>query len=180
MTRRKQSFLYILVAFFMALSVSAKAAETNILLFDPQRAVAQSLVGKNVQEQGQKLSSETQAKANQYRQELQSEAQKIEEQRSLLAQDALRGKMEELQRKQTERTQELNERGRTIEAAINKAFSEISSVIDEELKKLAKERNADFILNRNVAFVTDPAADITDEIVSRLDKRIKEIALDIK
>ena len=66
------------------------------------------------------------------------ELEKLKEQRSLMAADALQGKVEELRLEELKKKQELSKRQRAIQAGGQKAAQEILKVAREELAELPK------------------------------------------
>ncbi len=154
---------------------SASAAETVIVVFDLDRAVAQSKVGKNISKQLETQINAVQKKADKSNADLKTEAGKLQEQRTLMAADALQVKVEELRLKQVGKQQEISAEMRSIQAGGNVAGREIKKIVDAELAVVAKKRKADIVLQRAAAFIVSPTVDITDEVVAQIDKKITSI-----
>ncbi len=116
-----------------------------------------------------------QDKVDKIQKNLQSEAKKLEEQRSLMAPDALRIKGEELRLKQVSKQQEISTEARGIQAGGQEALQKIAAVAVEELKALAEDKKADIVLRREMALIVAPASDLTDELTARIDKKITSV-----
>jgi Skp family chaperone for outer membrane proteins len=154
---------------------SASAADSVIVVFDLDRAVAQSKVGKDIAKQLEAQIKAVQKKADKSNAELKAEADKLQEQRSLMAADALQVKVEELRLKQVGKQQEISAEMRSIQAGGNVAGREVKKVVDAELAGVAKKRKADIVLQRGAAFIVNPSVDITDDVVAQIDKKITKI-----
>jgi Skp family chaperone for outer membrane proteins len=95
----------------------------------------------------------------------------------LLAPEALQKKVEELQMKEMERRRSLNEKSQSIQAGGQRAAAEIVKVAEKELSDISKERKADIVMRRDAVFFASPAIDVTQELVSRLDKKLTKVTV---
>lgn len=153
----------------------APAYAQKIVVVDIDRAIAQSKAGKNMNDQLEKMSKDVQKKIEKIQKDLQGEASKLDEQKALLAPDALNVKREELRVKQIGKQQEISAEARAIQAGGQNALKEIAEVAVAELKSLAEEEKADIVLRRESALIVTPASDITDALTSRVDKKITSV-----
>lgn len=158
----------------MAFPISA-SAESVIIVFDLDRAIAMSKAGKSMAKQldtqVKKVRSDEEATVK----KLQAEVNKLQEQQKLMAPEALQAKYSELQQKEIERRQSLGTRTQAIQAGGQKAAAEIVKVAERELSAIAKERNADIVLRRDALFFASPSINVTQELVKRLDKKISSV-----
>ncbi|MGB0341943.1 MAG: OmpH family outer membrane protein [Parvibaculales bacterium] len=152
-------------------------AETGpmIIVFDVDRAIALSKAGKSVAEQLKKQMEDVRAGADKQRETLQGDINKLQEQRSLLAADALKGKVEELQQKELKMRQELQIEVQSVQAGGQRAGQQILKLAEEELASIAKDRKADIVMRRDAVFFASPSIDVTNELISRLDKKLKTV-----
>ena len=167
-------FIYVL-AFVFIVSVPLSAQAQKIVVVDLDRAISQSKAGKDMSSQLESQSKVVQDKVDKIQKNLQSEAKKLEEQRSLMAPDALRIKGEELRLKQVSKQQEISTEARGIQAGGQEALQKIAAVAVEELKALAEDKKADIVLRREMALIVAPASDLTEELTARIDKKITSV-----
>lgn len=146
-----------------------------IIVFDVDRAVALSKAGKSMAEQLKKQMDDVRASADKRRETLQSDVNKLQEQRSLLAADALKGKVEELQQKELKMRQEIQIEVQSVQAGGEKAGRQILKLAEEELSTIAKDRKADIVMRRDAVFFASPSIDVTNDLISRLDKKLKTV-----
>ena len=171
-------FKKIILSIFIAGSLAfapAAFAEPVILVFDVDRAIGLSKAGRSMASQLEEQVSKVRADEGEALKGLQGEAEKLKEQRKLLAPEALQKKVEELQLKEVERRRSLSEKSQSIQAGGQRAAAEIVKIAEEELSAIAKERKADIVMRRDAVFFASPAIDVTTELVSRLDKRLSKV-----
>ena len=164
-------------ATFLAFSaiVFPAAAEQKFVVFDFNAAVAQSKAGKSM---GSQLESQMKVVADEAQkldESLAGQLEKLQEQRSLMAPDALQSRAEELRLEELKKKQELSKRQRAIQAGGQKAAQEILKVAREELAEVAKERNATLVIRREAIVLNSPGLDVTKEVVSAMDKRLSSV-----
>lgn len=162
-------------ATLLGLSVVGAIAQPVIVSADIERAIALSKAGKNMNDQVEKMTKGVQGTVDKVQKDLQKEAEKLEEQKNLMAADALQVKREELRLKQITKQQEISKEARAIQAGAQNALKEIAEVAVAELKTLAKEKNADIVLRREATYIVEPKSDLTDELVERINKKISSV-----
>jgi outer membrane protein len=173
-------FKKLTTALFMAASLAfapAAMAEPVILVFDVDRAIALSKAGQSMAKQLEEQVEKVRADEAKVLKGLQSEAEKIKEQQKLLAPEALQKRVEELQMKEVERRRSLNEKSQSIQAGGQRAAAEIVKVAEKELSEISKERKADIVMRRDAVFFASPSIDVTNELVSRLDKKLSKVTV---
>ena len=164
-----------LVVTMLMPSVAVAEGSPVIIVFDVDRAVALSKAGKSVAEQMKKQMEDVRASATKQGEAFQGEVTKFQEQRSLMAADALKGKAEELQQKELKLRQELQIEVQSVQAGGDRAGREILKMLEEELSSIAKDRKADIVMRRDAVFFASPSIDVTNELISRLDKKLKTV-----
>jgi outer membrane protein len=157
-----------LVVTMLMPSVAVAEGSPVIIVFDVDRAVALSKAGKSVAEQMKKQMDDVRASATKQGEAFQGEV-------SLMAADALKGKAEELQQKELKLRQELQIEVQSVQAGGDRAGREILKMLEEELSSIAKDRKADIVMRRDAVFFASPSIDVTNELISRLDKKLKTV-----
>jgi outer membrane protein len=156
----------------------ALAAPTvTVIVVDPDRILQESKVGKSVQAQIQEKASSYQKNVSQQEQELYSERQEIEKQRSILAQDAFAVKAKEYEQKVAEAGKKAQNAEREIAQGRNQALGRIINSIEEIVQEIAKERNANLVVTKQSVMFFDPSFDVTEETVKRLDKVLPSLTV---
>ena len=150
-------------------------AETVILVFDLERAIGVSKAGKSMSKQLETQATKVRKEAEKSAKTLQDEAAKLREQQKLMAPEALRGKVEELQSKELEMRQTLAEKTQAIQAGGQRAAQQIVKVAEGQLTAISKERKADMVMRREAVFFASPTIDVTNELVKRLDKKLSSV-----
>ncbi len=154
----------------------AVLAEVSVIIvFDVDRAIASSKAGKSMSAQLEKQIEVVRKKADSVREDLQGELDKLEEQKTLIAPDALKGKIDALRMKEIQKRQALASDMQAIQAGGEKAGLEIVKLAEKELSEIAKERKASIVLRRAAVFYASPAIDVTSELVARIDKKLTSV-----
>ena len=171
----KHFFKSLLLVAALVMPHQSLAQGVSIIVFDLEVAVGASKAGQDMSKQLRDQAEDLRKRADKFGEDLQAEATKLQEQRSLIAPDAWKVKVEELQTKEQTNRQKFNAEGQAIQAGGQKASREILNIADEELNRIAKERKADIVMNRKAVFFASPAIDVTDELVERVNKRISSV-----
>ena len=164
-----------IVALAVLCAPSLASAESVILVFDLDRAIALSKAGKSMAKQLETQASKVRSDTEKAAQKLQEEASKLREQQKLMAPEALKGKVEELQLKDLELRQSVNEKTQAIQAGGQRAAQQVIKIAEQQLSDISKERKANIVLRRQAVFFAGPTTDVTNELVKRLDKKLKSV-----
>lgn len=154
----------------------AKAGE--ILIINMDGVYANSLAGKSLISQVQRKGEAIKNKRDNAQKELESIARKIEDQKNLLAPEALRAKADELRLKQISANQEIQTEIRKIEAGQANASAQILQTLSPILKDILDEKKASIVMERRSILIGSPDDDITAEAVKRLNSKLKSVKLD--
>ena len=171
---RKFSLVLVTIMAFAAAPVQA-VAEQVVVVFDVNAALAQSKAGKSMASQLESQLKVVNSEAQKFDERIVGEIEKLKEQRSLLAADALQGKVEELRLEELQKKQDFGRRRRAIQAGGQKAGQEVLKVALEELAAIAKERNAALVVRRDAVLISSPGLDVTKDVVSAIDKKLSSV-----
>lgn len=171
----------IAAAFLCGLAASAQAQ--TVLTVDVSRALAESQVGQYIQGQltqiGQTIQAELQATATTLdtdMQRLQAEAQTltpeaIQQNTDLMARDA--ALTERIAAFQTQQAQAQAD----MQATEAQALQPVGTALEEILEAVRAERSATLIVNSTGVVAFDPAADVTNDVIARLNQRLTTTAV---
>lgn len=174
---RKLSFV---LATLLALSATSfpAVADQVVVVFDVKAVLASSKAGKSLAGQLESQMKAVTEDAQKFDARMAREVEKLKEQRSLMAADALQGKVEELRLEELKKKQEFGKRQRAIQAGGQKAQQEILKVAFEELTTITKERNVTLVVTREAVFFASPGLDVTKDVVSAIDKKLSSVKVE--
>ena len=160
----------------IALPQKAMAQEDLVVIvFDANRAIAASKAGRSVADQLSTQIQKVRADAEETRKNLQDEVARIEEQRNLMAPDALQSRVSEFRTKEAQEREKLAREAAAIQAGGEAAQNKILEVMQEELNEIARARKAHIVMRREAVFYASPLINVTEELVVRLDKKLTSV-----
>ncbi|MBE8190709.1 MAG: OmpH family outer membrane protein [Alphaproteobacteria bacterium] len=153
----------------------AQAEDLKILVFDVNRILVESKAGKSIGEQAQKMQSNFQDEIKSLQEKYKGKAEKLSEQRTLIAPDVLQSRVEELQIEQRRDERKMTAEVDSIRAGVTEAQRKLLEVAEKGLDKVAKKRQADLVLRRESLYFTSPSLDVTKEVVAYVNKELPRI-----
>ncbi|MGC6511358.1 MAG: OmpH family outer membrane protein [Parvibaculales bacterium] len=171
---RKSIYTFIAVLFMATVN---PALANDVLVVDIQKVFANSLSGKSLNSQVKEKTDAIRATRDKAQKDLEADAKKIEDQKTLLTPEALRAKADELRLKEIAKNQELQQELRKLETAQAAAQSEILKKLSPILSDVMKEKGADAIMEARLALISNPDINVTDVVVKRLDDSLKSVKL---
>jgi outer membrane protein len=160
---------------------SSKAAMVPaILIVDLQQVLHDSKAGKGVQAA---LNEESQAYSKEVaRQEddLQKMRSDLERQRTALSAEAFNAKAKAFQQRYQEFDRGVQAKRQALQGALNDAIHKVEKAALDIITQMAKERGANLVLAKQAVILQSENADaeITTEVVARLDKTLESVAVD--
>lgn len=141
-------------------------AITGLCIYSPQRVLVQSTAGQSLQQGLQRLAEEVRGELAPYATSIQTEAQQLQQGGQAADPDGSRRRqwqqrLEEAQQLEQTREQEL----RYTEGAQSQIIGNAASPI---IAAAYQEKGCSILLDRNSVFLGNPAMDITDIILQRL------------
>ena len=177
-----RSFTRVAAGFAVAVAFAGVSfAQSTILVVDTQKVLKDSLVGQHVTRQLETIytsaSSEMQAKRSPLEtkaKSLQAQAQAKGSNEALRADTALISRAKSLQADQQK--YQIEEYYTTQELKITeaKALGLVSKRLQAIIDQIAKERNADVVLEKSLVIYGGPA-DVTDVVISRLNSQVTSV-----
>ncbi len=170
-----------LVIGFVTLGVSAPAAAqqnlARIAILEVERVLSDSTAGKAAGNQINDLRKRYQNELQKAEENLRNEEADLVRQRATLSQEAFDEKRRTFERKVQDMRKLAQDRSGTIEGMMRDAREQIGRSALGVLEELMKERNFNVVLDRKQIVATDPALEITDEVISRVNKRLPSITI---
>ena len=168
--------------FALALALSGAAfAQSTILVVDTNKVIKDSLVGQHVARQLETIYTSASSEMKAKRSPLESKAKSLQAQlqtktsmEEVRADASLQAQAKALQtdqqKLQVEEYYTANELKITEQKALGKVSERIKLIIDQ----IAKERNADVVLEKSLVIYGGPA-DVTDTVISRLNAQMTTV-----
>ncbi|MFN3817118.1 OmpH family outer membrane protein [Brevundimonas sp.] len=170
------------VAGVIALSAQAAAAQTQLqnpgpaipgmCVYHNERLLAQSSAGQSLNQGMQRLVQEVQGELAPYGTSIQNEATAIQQ----LPQDQQGPRVQQLQQRIQE-AQQL-EQTRDVELRYTRAqqINAIATAVDPIIVAVYQERGCGMLVDRESVYVMNPAMDITDTVIERLNSALPSLS----
>lgn len=152
----------------------------SIAVVDVDLLLVESSAGKSIQEQLKKKREAFQKEFNEKEKTL-NDAQRalIEKKNELSAEDFMRER-QEFESRLLDTKKLFQERRNSLDRGLGKAMAELRKKIIEVSADLAEEKGYDVLLTRDSVVIVEKNLNITDAVMSNLNKTVKEIKLETK
>lgn len=177
-----RNFTRVAAGFAMALAFAgASFAQSTILVVDTQKVLKDSIVGQHVSRQLESIYTSASSEMKAKRSPLETKAKSLQAQakakgsnEALRADTALISQAKTLQADQQK--YQIEEYYTTQELKITeaKALGLVSKRLQTIIDQIAKERNADVVLEKSLVIYGGPA-DVTDIVISRLNSQVTSV-----
>lgn len=161
------------VAFFSASSALAG----DLAVVNVQRIMKDSTAAQAARQQLQAKQKQFQEDISAKEKELQKEDQELAKQRSLMDQDAFKQKIAEFQQKAASVQKDVREKRQTFTKAYEDAISQLHSHVTGIIADMAKEKGFKMAVPTSQILYADPALDISDEVLTRLNKQMPSLTV---
>jgi len=146
-----------------------------VAVMDSQRILRDARAGQSVAKQIKAFIDEFQGVVKREEDALRARQQELRQQSAILAPEAVEQRRLELQKNYNDAQRMVQERRQAIDRTRQQALEVIKTQILEIIQEMAKEQQFNLVLDRSAYSWTTPELDITQEIVSRLDKRLPSV-----
>ncbi len=172
----KHPTLSIFAAILTLVGVSFSAsAQTTIGVVNIQKIMKDSKAATDVRNQLQAKQKAFQADLDSKEKTLHAEDQSLAKQRSTTDKDAFAQKVKAFQDKAAAAQKEVQTKKAQLDKAFNGALEQIQNNVTEITQKIAAEKKLSIILTSNQVIYTDPALDITDDVLKSLDTKLPNV-----
>lgn len=158
----------------LMLPLASYAAEA-IAVVDMEEVLKQSVAIDKIENQVKQKRKAFQEKVQSKEEELRDKQKKLAEQRSLLAKDAYETQVKEFQLKANEISRELQQQRVAYDKASSAAINEVKTAIAEIVNNLAAEKKFQLALPSGVLLYYTRELDITQEVITRLNKKLPSV-----
>lgn len=140
-----------------------------------QKVLRLTLATRAIKPQLKKIRAQMQKKVQEREKALKAENLSLQEQRAILSPEAFRQRRLDFQAKVAALETDVRSFRKRLDAAGRAAMGQVKKNFSSVAADLAAERKFQLILPRAAAIYVDPAFDITDEVLKRLNKKLPTV-----
>jgi outer membrane protein len=148
----------------------------GVCVYFNQRMLAQSTVGQAVQARMEQLAQEVRGELTPYATAIQTEIGALQQGQATIPADQLNTRRQQLQ----QRVQEAQQLEQTRDAELRYTLSEqrrlISAAVEPILVTVYQERGCGLLLDRESVFIMNPAMDVTDLVIQRVNTALPTLS----
>ena len=154
---------------------SQKSKLDRFAIINIQKVLRLTLATKAIKPQLNKIRDQMQKKVQDREKALKAENQSLQEQRAILSPEAFRQRRLDFQAKVAALESDVRSFRKRLDAAGRAAMGQVKKSFSSVAADFAAERKFQLILPRGAAIYVDPAFDITDEVLKRLNKKLPTV-----
>ena len=148
----------------------------GVCVYHNARLFAQSSAGQAVETRMQQLAQEVQTELQPYATSLQSEAQQLQTSGASLPADQLQQRRQALQQRAQEAQQLEATRENELRYTLAMQRQAITQAVEPILVQVYQERGCGLLLDRESVFMMNPAHDVTDLVIQRLNAALPTLS----
>ncbi|MGU3454854.1 OmpH family outer membrane protein [Brevundimonas sp. M1A4_2e] len=148
----------------------------GVCVYFNQRVLAQSTVGQAVQTRMEQLAQEVQGEIQPYATTIQSEAQALQQGAATIPADQMNQRRQQLQQRIQEAQQLEATRENELRYTLAEQRRKISEAIEPLLVAVYQEKGCGIMLDRESVFIMNPAMDVTDTVIQRLNAQLPTLS----
>lgn len=169
--------LWMIAVASLALIASPALAETNTGVVNIGKIMQASKAATSVRSQLQAKQKSFQADLDAKEKALYAEDQALVKQKDSADKAAFEKKVKDFRAKAATEQRQVQEKKAQLEKAFAGALEEIQKTVNDIVKQVATEKKLNLVVSASQVLYTDPALDITDEVLSRLDSKLSTVAV---
>jgi len=158
-------------------AVAQDMAAPVLAIIDVQKVLRESVAVKaltaSIEEQRDKYQQELRQKEE----TLRGADQELAKQRTILSAEAYAEKRRELEQQVGTLQRQVQERKKELDQLFGQGMSQAQNELANVAKEIAEERGIDLILSRATVVIVKPKFDISNEALTRLNARLKSVAV---
>lgn len=152
----------------------------NVCVYNDERAIASSSVGKAAASRMQQLRAQVTAELQAEQTTLQTDISAFQAKRSTMTPDQVAAQGQPLQQRAQAFDAKAGQRQRELEATGQEALGQIHQKIDGILRVVYQQRGCSLLLRGEALYIANPAMDVTDLVVQQLNGAMPTITFDRK
>jgi len=160
------------------ITLTTGPAIAGVCIYSGDRAILSSTVGKFVLTRIQTIEAQANAELTAEKNAIVADGKVLEGQRATLPQEQLEQKALQLNQRGQALQRKAQQRGREIEATQQKALSRINDELQPIVRDVFQQRVCSLLLDANSVMLANPAMDITEAAVVKLNAKITQFAFE--
>lgn len=172
--------LFVAVGGLATPALAQEAQPTVIAVADVQRLLRESTAGASLEGQLTEMRASLAALVAEREQVLRQQEQELQEQSSILAPETFAERRRAFEEDVIEFQRDVRERQRRVDEAYGEGLNQIRLAIIEILQQMVEERGYDLILPQAQILVGSRELDITDDVLTELDRRVPTITISVE
>ena len=166
---------YLIIIFFLMFSNNLYSADIKIAFIDMDFIFKNSLAGKSINKQIDEINDKSIKKLKKMEDEIKKDDENIVSQKNILSEEEIKSKVSDLNKK----LKEYQKERQNLNNLINKEKINATSKLLENLKPIlsdySRENSISLVLEKKNIIIGKNNLNITEEIISLLDQKIKKI-----
>ena len=162
---------------FAATPLTAHAAATDIGVIDFVKVISTSKAGNDIREQLKTKEKEYTDQIKSKEEELNGKKDELNEQKGVIGAELFDKRYEEFKKEVFDTQKDVHSKKVLLENKKNEAIETIRTTAVEIIKNVAKEQKLAIVVAKSTVIHTDLSADITDEVLKRIDKQLPSIKI---
>lgn len=171
-TRRQALALATLATPPLVLSAAPAQERGPVLIVSRRRLLNETRQARALREAEQRMTAELQGRIDETKRQLAAEEQELAELRSSLPRDQFEARTSAFDRKIRSERREAQRQAAALQTAFRSLRVSLLETVETVLERVRAERGASVILDRDEALASDPALDITDDVIARLNTSV--------
>lgn len=171
-----------LTAAVIAMAAPANA-QTNVLIMNEERIIAESQVGQHIATRMQAIRAEMDAELQALLTPIQEESDRLNAETASLTPEAIQARPDLMQRiqalnAQAQQAEALRQRlAQELQATQRQAMRPVLEALQAVLQEVVAERGAQILIDRSAVVYADPSIDVSDSVIERLNQRLPTTAV---
>ena len=175
---RSSRFMFLAAALFF--TAAAPAYAETIAIVNVQKLMQEAKAAKSAREQLESKQKSYQKEISQKEEKLKKEDQELAKKRDALSQDAFDKKVAAFRSEVTEVQKEVQQKKSALDEAFAQALTDIQKAVTDIIGELAEEKEFTVAMPASQVLYYEEKFDITEEVLSRLDKKLPKVTLQFK
>lgn len=168
-----RKLLFLLLVLLTNNAYSAEPARISVV--DMQKLMNSSTAAMDIKERAKKERDSYQASISKEEDQLRKEEAKLQEQRSILTQEAFNDKARVFKDKVAKVQRNFQEKRAAQEESLKKSLDQVNQVVFEIIDSLAKEEGFDVTIPTSQILYATKSLDITEKVLERLNKKLPKL-----
>lgn len=167
----------LIVLSFVLLAAGNASAEQKYVVVNVQKIMQQATAASAARDQLKAKQKQFQDEVSKQESALQKEDQELAKQRTVLSQEAFQEKVKAFREKAAGVQRDVQGKRAALTKAFDSAITTIQQNVTGIIASMAKEKGFDVAIPASQVLYYDPSLDVTDEVLSRLNKQLPSMTV---